>query len=262
MTNESVGIFSKVKSATVAVALLDESNKKNPFVIIGTGFCIHKEGVIATCRHVISAFTDEEEFNKLIIQSISEKKNLWSELKGSIPHIIFFNSSLPGQLWAFLVPVNHCMCKMDYDIGLMKINKHKAFSEGYPVLGVEEYENIHEGREIALCGFPLGNYLQEQIGTITSSFTRGIISTIIPAPNAPLEYLKGFQLNITATHGNSGGPVFLQDTGNVFGVLQGGVFANDGSILQGIAKAEPIYPLINDDTLERFINEPVVPPEK
>jgi len=254
MTNENISIFSKVKAATVAVALLNEKDNKNPFGVIGTGFCIHNEGIIVTCRHVISAFTEEEEFNKLIIQTNSDEQNLWRELKGSVPHAIFFNSSLPGQLWAFPIRVNFCICKTNYDLGLMKLDKHKAFSEGFPVLEIERYENIREGAEIVLCGFPLGNYLKEQIGTITSSFTHGIISSIIPAYNAPLEYLKGFQLNITATHGNSGGPVFMPDSGKVFGVLQRGVFAKDGSILQGIAKAEPIYPLYEEDTINNILN--------
>jgi len=59
MTNENINIFSKVKAATVAVALLNEKDNKNPFGVIGTGFCIHNEGIIVTCRHVISAFTEE-----------------------------------------------------------------------------------------------------------------------------------------------------------------------------------------------------------
>jgi len=253
MANNTINIFSKVKTATVAVALLNEEDDKNPFIIIGTGFCVHNEGIIITCRHVVSAFTDEIEFNKLINQTNLEEQNLWKELKGSVPHVIFFNSSLPGQLLAFPVRVNFSICKTDYDLGVMRLDKHEAFSKGFPVLEIEPYENIKEATEIALCGFPLGNYLQQQIGTITSSFTRGIISSIIPAPSAPLEFLKGFQLNITATRGNSGGPVFIQDSGKVFGILQGGVLANDGSILQGIAKAEPIYPLY-DDTIDKILN--------
>ncbi len=254
MTSGNNEIFSKAKAATVAIALINEKDDKNPFLILGTGFSIHPEGVIATCRHVIAAFTDEEEFNKLIIESHLANENLGREMKGSIPYVIFFDTTVPGQLLAYPIRANHCISKTNYDLGLIKINKHKVFSDGYPILETESYENIEEGSEIILCGFPLGNYLKEQIGTITSSFTRGIISSIIPAAQAPIENLQGFQLNIAATHGNSGGPVLMQDTGRVLGVLQGGVLANDGSILQGIAKAEPIYPFYLEDTINNILN--------
>ena len=79
--------------------------------------------------------------------------------------------------------------------------------------------------EIGTCGFPLGNVLQEQIGTVTSSFTKGTISSIILAANVARDHLQGFQLDLTATNGNSGGAVFSLATGKVLGVLQGGIQA-------------------------------------
>ena len=133
----------------------------------------------------------------------------------------------------------------NYDLAVIYIKKHVAFASGFPFVEIENYDEICEGNEIGTCGFPLGNYLYEQIGTITSSFTTGVISSIIPSQGCNKEYLKGFQLGITATHGNSGGPVFSISSGKVFGVLQGGVFHNKGEILQGIAKAEPVYPVLS-----------------
>ena len=50
--------------------------------------------------------------------------------------------------------------------------------------------------------------LHDQIGTVTSSFTKGMISSIIPAHGVAREHVRGFQLDLTATNGNSGGPVF------------------------------------------------------
>ena len=70
--------------------------------------------------------------------------------------------------------------------------------------------------------FPLGSVLQEQLGTITSSFTKGMISSIIRAQGIAREHLRGFQLDLTATNGNSDGPVFCLATGHVFGALQSG----------------------------------------
>jgi hypothetical protein len=50
----------RVKAATVAVGLQHppEGPKKRPFTSIGTGFCIHNQGVIATSRHVMEEFID------------------------------------------------------------------------------------------------------------------------------------------------------------------------------------------------------------
>ena len=111
--------------------------------------------------------------------------------------------------------------------------------------------------EIATCGFPLGDVLQDQLGTITSSFTKGMISSIIPAQGVSLQHLRGFQLDLTATNGNSGGPVFSLNTGKVFGVLQSGaVHPETGHDVQGLTRAEPIYPLFADDVLERLRKSP------
>lgn len=67
----------------------------------------------------------------------------------------------------------------------------------------------------------------------------------------PQEYLKGFQLNATATHGNSGGPVFSIDSGKVFGILSAGPTSADGNTLPGIVKAEPIYPVLKPKVIGR-----------
>ena len=106
--------------------------------------------------------------------------------------------------------------------------------------------------EIATCGFPLGEWLHDQIGTVTSSFTKGMISSIIPAQGVPREHVRGFQLDLTATNGNSGGPVFSTTTGGVFGVLQGAPIHPRTGQTVGLTKAEPIYPLFDTDLLARL----------
>lgn len=155
----------------------------------------------------------------------------------------------PGHLFA--IPTEACinMAKTDFDLAMVRVTPHNAFPGGFPFLGIEDYKNICEGDEIATCGFPLGNYLQEQLGTVTSSFTKGIISSIIPTPNVPQKYLKGFQLNLTATHGNSGGPVFSLATGKVFGVLQRGAFDHEKKPIPNLIKAEPVYPVFEHNSL-------------
>jgi S1-C subfamily serine protease len=121
------------------------------------------------------------------------------------------------------VGVSDAVSKTDFDLTVFKLHKHPAFPDGFPTVAVADHGELHEKMEIATCGFPLGDSLQDQIGTISSSYTQGRISSIIPVADVPVERLKGFQLDMTATNGNSGGPVFSLETGHVFGVLQAGV---------------------------------------
>jgi Trypsin-like peptidase domain len=134
---------------------------------------------------------------------------------------------------------------------LLKLQKHGAFARGYPTLSIAEYSELHEMMEIGICGFPLGEALHDQLGTVTSSFTKGMISSIIPALGIAREHVKGFQLDATATNGNSGGPVFSLATGKVFGVLQSGARNPNGYPL-GLTKAEPVYPVFENDLVARM----------
>jgi S1-C subfamily serine protease len=246
-------IFKIVKKATVAIATVDFKNNIKPYEIVGTGFCIDASGVIVTCRHVIEAF-----MSKSIKTQISET-DIDPQNKGKAkkicnpgpiikPFVIFFDTERSStKLVALPTVIDMIMARTDKDIGLLRILKHNYFDKDYPILEIQDYDDVNEGDEIAICGFPLGTYLKEKLGTMTSSFTKGIISSIIPSPGIDIELLKGFQLDITATHGNSGGPVFSLDSGKVFGVLSEGLpHPNKGDALPGIVKAEPVYAVSDD----------------
>lgn len=243
-------VFRKVKRATVAMAVWHDGNGEQPYTIIGSGFCIHPRGVIVSCRHVLTAFFTKN-FDALIaaIPEEDKKKELQplKDLERIRPHALFFITDWSQhELVVIPVPVETVMVKLDTDLGLLRIAVHKAAEKGYPVLEFEDFGEIHEGMELGTCGFPLGNFMQEQIGTVTSSFTRGSLSSIIPSPGAGKEHVKGFQLDLTATYGNSGGPVFSLESGKVFGVLQGGVTSQMGKLVPGFTKAESVYPLMED----------------
>jgi hypothetical protein len=136
----------------------------------------------------------------------------------------------------------------------VKIGEHPEFKNGFPYVDIEDFENLYEGMEIGTCGFPLGNLLAEQLGTVTSSFTKGILSSIIPAPSTQRHLVSAFQLDLTATHGNSGGPVFNFHNGKIFGVIQGGVLDANNKILPGITKAESIYKVFDENLIEEVLN--------
>jgi serine protease Do len=98
-----------------------------------------------------------------------------------------------------------------------------------PAMTIAADKNIQEGLAIAFIGFPIGGVLG-----FTPVTHRGIIASItavaLPTPNAQQLNEKAvrqlregsfdiYQLDATAYPGNSGGPVFDAETGEVVGVI-------------------------------------------
>jgi hypothetical protein len=70
----------------------------------------------------------------------------------------------------------------DFDFAIFKLHKHPAFPNGFPKLETADYADLHEMMEVATCGYPFGDFLWNQVGSVTSSFTKGTMSAILPAP--------------------------------------------------------------------------------
>ena len=236
--------YEAVKKATVAIiATYQNVLPQRPFTIIGSGFCIAPDGIVVTCRHVFEA----------LIRPSRENVASGGPFRMMAPSAMFLGGVEGKEIVMHSAGIHNAVTINGFDLCAAKLSKHEAFPDGYPVLPVADYGEMHEMLEIATCGYPLGEVLQDQLGTVTSSFTKGVISSIIPAQGVSLQHLRGFQLDLTATNGNSGGPVFCLNTGKVFGVLQGGVIhPATGHAVQGLTRAEPIYPLFADDVLERL----------
>ena len=254
-------VFKKVKRATVAIAMVQkemvDGQLETPFEIVGSGFCIDPTGIVVTCRHVIEGFMSKS-FDDQLSESPSSS-GLQDEIrplypgKVIIPNALFYDTATsPGQIIVSAIGGGNIIAMSDYDLAVMYLGPRPNMKRGYPFLNAKDFDHIQEGDDIGVCGFPLGNYLHEQLGTVTSSFTRGILSSIIPGPDVPQEHIRGFQLNVTATHGNSGGPVFSIDSGEVFGVLSSGPTQQSGEVLPGIVKAEPVYPALDENLIGRI----------
>jgi S1-C subfamily serine protease len=241
-------VYDAVKKATVAIVAEIPGNTPNrPFTIIGSGVCVRSEGVVVTCEHVFAAFLNSESYQRLM-QTIGRNDGPSMPVKSVVPYAMFYSGVHGTQIRMDAVSVATGVAMKDFDLAALKLHKHPAFPHGYPTLPIADYGELHEMMDVATCGYPLGEALHDQLGTVTSSFTKGMISSIIPAPGIARENLRGFQLDLTATNGNSGGPVFSLATGRVFGILQGGVVhPQTHHPVQGLTKAEPIYPLFDTD---------------
>jgi S1-C subfamily serine protease len=248
----------RVKQATVALVLHHQGQGAQPFTIVGSGFCIDPKGVIVTCQHVLSSFMKVPVHEALA----RAKKGEWDEPSGAelemlTPHVMFFLTGRPGvELVCPLVRPAAAMVKSTHDIGMLRLYPHNAFPDGFPYVEIASYDEVREGQEVGACGFPFGNYLYEKVGTVASSFTKGIVSSIVPAAGVPLDYLKGFQLNLFATHGSSGGPVFVYESARVFGAIESNVIGQGGKPVHGLVKAAPIYPLLEYDSVGRMLDVP------
>jgi trypsin-like peptidase len=247
--------YDSLKKATVAiVARFPNKLPARPFTILGSGFCVHPTGVVITCAHVFNAFLSQKSRQTIMIPGQLYPQEM------TVPYAMFKGDVAGGQIEMHPVQVITAVPMKTFDLAAMKLSSHPAFPQGYPTLPIADYSEIHEMLEVGTCGFPLGEYLHDQFGTVTSSFTKGMISSIIPASGVTRENVRGFQLDLTATNGNSGGPVFSLATGAVFGVLQSGVVhPQSGQIVQGLTRAEPVYPLYDEgliDRLVRLVQEP------
>ena len=258
-------MFPEIKKATVALvhATLDRTanNPENmPYTIHGTGFCIDPRGVIVTARHVMESFMSQSSVDS--IASTAEVGDAEGTHHTQIEQVTPFAVIPMGQVgpthtgFAMITP-DIGMGLTDCDLGMMRLRPHGAFPDGYPYVPLAEFNELVEAIEVGTCGFPLGNDLQTHFGTITSSFSRGILSAIIPVPECDEENVQGFQLNLNSNPGNSGGPVFSWDTGRVFGVLVSGLERAGAST--GLTKAEPIWKVDRFGAIEKLASAPPNP---
>ncbi len=215
--------YEKVKTSIVAFAPLfhpvydpDEAMPEFP-PIFGTGFIV-EEGIVATNDHVVKAFSR-------LPKPKDCPPDLW-----------------PVQclLWHFIPGKGMATVKLDV-LGVLSISHMEhgkvyygppkadvAFvhvkMKGLPRANVKyNLEQIKEGREIATAGFPMGTdtltapgYLHQ----LTPTLQKGIISAVLPFP---CESPHSLMINVMTQGGASGSPVFLPETGDVIGILYGGL---------------------------------------
>ncbi|MCX9156921.1 serine protease [Niveibacterium sp. 24ML] len=189
----------KVKPSIVAVGTYQRA-RTPPFRLLGTGFAVGDGSLVATNSHVVPATLDAERFEELIVFAFGEggePKPFRATKRGSDP---------------------------THDLALLKL-------EGVvlPALRLEESLRVREGQAIAFTGFPIVGALG-----LSPATHRGIVSAITPNvrptaqggqlnPQAIKRIREGsfpvLQLDATAYPGNSGSPVFDQESGNVLAVV-------------------------------------------
>ena len=169
----------------------------------GTGFAVGDGRFVVTNNHVLGKIEDEKRLH----------------------HLRVFHPNLPGEgLKAHIAAQDPI-----HDLALVQI-KHKLRP-----LPLGNASAVREGESIAFTGYPIGLVLG-----LNPTTHAGIVSAIapimIPSPTARaikgkhMDYLRDpyavFQIDGTAFPGNSGSPVYRQDSGQVIGVINK-VFVQD-----------------------------------
>lgn len=201
---DMVSTITKVKPSVVIVGTFKNTNSPR-FALKGTGFVVANgnQGVgnlVITNAHVLQLPAEENPGTVLVIQ-ISVGQN---ELQMR-PAVVLEVDKL-------------------HDLALLRFE-----GSALPALNVRDSSMVQEGQAIAFMGFPIGGALG--FSPVTH---RGMISSIaaaaLPTPTAQQlneKTIRGlrngsfniFQLDGTAYPGNSGGPLFDPETGDVLGVL-------------------------------------------
>ena len=145
----------------------------------GAGFFVSCDGYIITAEHVVEG--------------------------ASYAGIIMKNN--PNNLIeAEIVAVNP-----QFDIAILKIDVIAS-----PVK-IGNYTSLRVGRKISFIGYPLNDTIQLQVVPISN---QGVISSIYALPRkSEGNVAPTFMIDASVNPGNSGGPVFFADTGEVVGVV-------------------------------------------
>ena len=197
--------IAKVKPSVVIVGTFKSTNSPR-FGLRGTGFVVGdaKAGasnLVITNAHVLQ-HPGEQDMEAAVAVQLRVGQNEWQMRNAAV------------------VEVDRI-----HDLALLRFEGPAA-----PALSVRDSGSVLEGQSVAFMGFPIGGALG--FSPVTH---RGTISAITVAalPTASSQQLNGqairslrgdgafdvFQLDATAYPGNSGGPMFDPDTGDVLGVL-------------------------------------------
>jgi len=194
----------RVKPSVVILGTY-KSTSSPRFSLRGTGFIVGENGLansnlVVTNAHVLPPSLEEDTSVGLVIQLRVGQSELQMR-----PAVVLEVDKL-------------------HDLALLRFDGPAA-----PALSVRDSNSVQEGQAIAFMGFPIGGVLGfspvTHRGTVSS-----IAAAALPAPTAQQlneKTIRGlrkgsfeiFQLDGTAYPGNSGGPLFDPETGEVLGVV-------------------------------------------
>jgi serine protease Do len=192
-------LVEQVKPSIVAIGTYDKT-RSPAFVLRGAGFVVGNGSLVATNAHVVPESLDPAGGESLVLQV------------------------LPGRDGSQQRPAKTVAIDKSHDLALLRVE-----GAPLPAMVLQTAGPVREGQRIAFTGFPIGGVLG--LSPVTH---HGIISAItpiaLPSPTANqlnekvIRRLKSgtfqvYQLDGTAYPGNSGGPLFEIEKGEVIGII-------------------------------------------
>ena len=192
-------VIDKVKPAVVIVGSYKASNSPR-FRLRGTGFVVADGNLAVTNAHVLPDSSEDFSDSSMVLQ-----------VRGAANALQMRTATVLAL-------------DKEHDLALLRFD-----GPSVPALRLGDSGAVREGQAVAFMGFPIGGALG--FSAVTH---RGLISSItaaaLPTPTAQQLNAKAirslragafdiFQLDATAYPGNSGGPLFDIDKGEVLGVI-------------------------------------------
>ena len=206
-------LVAAAKPAVVAVGTYDPLASPR-FAFRGTGFVVTDGRTLVTNAHVVP---EETAALGQLVLLVSSKRGAGSPGPGPGPS--------PGQDSApDIRPLKLLQLDRTHDLALLQFG-----GEPLPVMTLDSTDGTREGQALAFIGFPIGGLLG--FSPVTHRATVSSITPIaLPTPTARqldaaavARLRQGsfdiLQLDGTAYPGNSGGPLFDIDNGQVVGVI-------------------------------------------
>ncbi|MGE0098422.1 MAG: S1C family serine protease [Hydrogenophaga sp.] len=190
---------SQAKNSVVLVGSF-QATQSPKFVHLGAGFLVGRGDMVVTAAHALPAGNGAPEAALPVIQVRQ-----------------------PGGNWQVRM-VTVLEVDAVRDLALLKLNAVAG-----PALRLGDSSRVREGDDLVFTGFPVGGSLG--FSPVTHrAMVSSITSAALPSPSADrlqaqaIRSLRDgtfdlFQLDATAYPGNSGGPLFNPETGEVVGVM-------------------------------------------
>ncbi len=209
-------IYQQIKPAVVAIISKVSTNPDFPD-IIGTGFIVREDGIVLTNRHIIGAFKDlpkrkgapKNEVPALIRLFHLDPKKGMALLDFDIGGVV-----LPRE---FTKPTTYYGEDLP-DVAVICIN-----AKSLPTVNLQPRLDVTEGENVAIAGFPMGTRTLQAPGWIhqlSPTLQTGIVSAVLPFP---CDNPHALLLDLMTQGGSSGSPVFKTQTGEVLGMVYGGL---------------------------------------
>jgi S1-C subfamily serine protease len=185
--------------------------------ILGTGFFVDTQGMVATNRHVIEAFSSVPAHPTTRQSSLAAvgffpgpDHNSWQMLVFDVLEWFGITSfSSTAEWYGEDIP----------DIGFVQLEVKDI--PALPLASSDFYLKI--GMSVATIGYPMGRLPLAALGKLhqASPFIRhGIVSSVFPFPTARPH---GFTIDIMQQGGSSGSPIFSAADGKVVGMMKSSI---------------------------------------